>query len=90
MDEPGLNHIAYQVADAEDALAELEAAGCDIVLPATVIDDITFAYVRIREAYVLEVMSYPDEYGNSAEVEGRWAGTTVTEIGRDVEATTDG
>lgn len=46
MDEPGLNHVAYEVKDVEGALEELEAAGCETVLPATVIDDITFAYVH--------------------------------------------
>lgn len=64
----GLSHIAYQVDDVESAIKKLNTAGCETVLPPTKIGDIKFAYVKVKDGYVFEIMEIPEKYDNSYQV----------------------
>lgn len=68
LDQEGISHIAYRVEDVGLSLEDLEAAGSEIVLEPTVIEDITFAYAGVKDGYVFEVMEFPEKYDNSYEI----------------------
>lgn len=68
MDRNGINHIAYRVDDVESAVKDLSKAGCEAILEPTVIGEITFAYLKVADDYVFEVMEMPEKYDNSSEV----------------------